>query len=224
MKLILDTGASLVSLSGPAAERTGLYLPPRPEARALSPGFDARYRLGVFDRLRLGPALFLRGIASVPLRESVGGTYAIVGCSVLARYRITFDFKRRRVRFEPAQRHGEIFSAAVGIGGRKYRLLVDSGATRVFLEPWAALELGLIDETEAARHDKKTESFRSGRITRIRLEDVTVAGRRFRDVPGGVVHTFGKGPGRPAGLLGFWAFGELAWTLDFLAKTIRVKE
>ncbi len=31
MKLILDTGASLVSLSGPAAERAGLYLPPRPE-------------------------------------------------------------------------------------------------------------------------------------------------------------------------------------------------
>lgn len=224
MKLILDTGASLVSLSGPAAERTGLYLPPRPEARALSPGFDARYRLGVFHRLRLGPALFLRGIASVPLRESVGGTYAIVGCSVLAHYRITFDFRRRRVRFTPAREHGEPFFAAVLIGKRKYWLLVDSGATRVLLEPWAALELGLIDRTEAARHDAKSESFRSGRSTRIRLPEVTVAGKTFRDVPGGVVHTFPTGEGRPAGLLGLQAFGELAWTLDFTAKTIRLEE
>ena len=120
--------------------------------------------------------------------------------------------------------HGEPFFVAVSIGKRKYLLLVDSGATRVFLEPWAALELGLIDTADAARHESKSESFRSGRSTRIRLAEVTVAGQTFRDVPGGVVHTFPKGEGRPAGLLGLLAFGELAWTLDFTAKTIRLEE
>ena len=222
MPLMLDTGASLVSLTGAAAEATDLYIPSRPETRAISPGFDARYRQGVFQSLRLGPARFGNGVALVPMRQARGGHYAIVGCSVLGRYRATFDFGARTVHLEPAAKAGAPFFVPVEIAGKTYWLLVDTGASRLFLEPWVALELGLIDKQEAAFHDTKSEAFRSGRITRTRLDSLRVAGREFRDFPAAVVHTFGTEFSR-GGLLGLAAFGKLAWTLDFSAKTIRLK-
>lgn len=222
LPLMLDSGASLVSLSGPAARAARLYLPRRPEERAISPGFDALYRMGVFDSLDLGGLRFGRGVASVPLRDAVSGSYGIVGCTVLGQYRVTFDFKRRTVRLEPGHGAGRPFFVPARIGGRTYWLLVDSGATRVYLEPWAALELGLISERAASSHGRKSDAFRSGRVTRIRIESMEVAGREFEDVAAGVVHTFGK-RGKPAGLLGLVGLGELVWTLDFAAQTIRVK-
>ena len=54
------------------------YLPAGRESRAISPGFDARYRVGAFLSLELGAQRFGRGVAVVPLRDSVGGRYGIV--------------------------------------------------------------------------------------------------------------------------------------------------
>jgi hypothetical protein len=230
--LVLDTGSSIPMLSGPAARAARLYVPPADPVRMMSPGFDARYRLGVFDTLSLGELEFGQGVASVPLREasSSRGAYGIVGCSVLGHFRVTFDFKARRVHLEPHRRpstHRPLFTD-VRIGGRSFLMLIDSGATRVFLEPWAARELGLISEADASRHAQKSESFRGGRRrATLRLETLEVGGRTFRDVRAGVVHTFGEERSdrgvRPGGLLGLAGLGEHSWTLDFAAKTLTVR-
>ena len=221
MPLILDSGASLVSLSGLAATATGLYLPPGKESRAISPGFDAVYRVGVFHSIMLDGQRFGRGIAVVPLRDRVGGRYGIVGCSVLGQYRVTFDFRRKMVRLEPTGQADPPLFVEVKIHGRPYRLLVDSGATRLFVEPRVARELDLITDREVAAHRKKSDTFRSGRVTAIRLETVEVAGRTFTDISAGVVHTFTEG--QADGLLGLVGFGKLAWTLDFKARIVRIR-
>jgi len=221
MPLILDSGASLVSLSGRAAEATRLYLPPGRESRAISPGFDAVYRVGVFDSILLDDQRFGRGIAVVPMRDRVGGRYGIVGCSVLGQFKVTFDFRRRKVRLEPNGEGAPPLFVTVKIHGRPYRLLVDSGATRLFVEPRVARELGLITDREVAAHQKKSETFRAGRVTQIRLKSVEVAGRTFTDISAGVVHTFAKG--RADGLLGLAGFGKLVWILDFKARIVRIR-
>jgi len=237
LPLILDSGASLVSVNGAAARATALYLPARAPVRMVSPGFDAAYRIGAFRSLSLGSLEFGRGIATVPTRESrtrdpghgLDGVYGIVGCSVLSHFRVTFDFVRNEVRLEPHGGPGDtgtLFTPVV-IGKKRYWMLVDSGATRVFLDPWAALEQGLIDAGEAALHEEKAAMFGGGRITPIHVPALEVAGRRFENVRGGVVNTFSgrkvREGFRPAGLLGLAGLGKLEWTLDFGARRIRVK-
>ncbi|MHC4957580.1 MAG: aspartyl protease family protein [Planctomycetota bacterium] len=225
MPLMLDSGASLVSLSGPAARAARVYLPPGREQRAISPGFDARYRMGVFDSIEVGPASFGRGVAAIPLKDRFGGRYAIVGCTVLGGFDVTFDFAGRQVTLvrRPGAASGPFF-ADVKIQGTTYRLLVDSGATRIFLEPWAARELGLISKREEKEHEGKSQTFRAGRVTRVRLEKIEVAGRVFEHVAAGVVHTFGdQTKNRAAGLLGLAGLGKLVWTLDFSAQKIRLE-
>jgi hypothetical protein len=234
LSLILDTGSDGILLSGSAARKAKLYLPPGEEAQAISPGFDARYRRGVFGELQLGPLHFGRGVASVPMKESrafgPASAYGIVGCAVLGRFRVTFDFKRREVRLE--EHGGEsargVLLTNVVLSGRSYWLLVDSGAARLFLEPWAALELELISERDARRHEGKEAALGRSRVTRVVLPTVEVAGRTFTDVRAGVVNTFGGAGGeegiRPAGLLGLAGFGELVWTVDFGARLIYIEE
>ena len=192
LPLILDSGATLCSLSGAAARTVKLYMPPGKESRAISPGFDAIYRTGVFRSLRLGEQYFGMGVAVVPLSDRVGGRYGIVGCTLLAQYRTTFDFERREVTLDPASGgRASPFFVNVKVNGKNLTMLVDTGATKVFLEPRVAVDLGLISKRDAAAHREKSEAFRSGRVTRVRLETVEVAGRSFEDVSAGVVLTFG---------------------------------
>ena len=223
MPLILDTGASICSLSGGAARAAGLYLPAGRESRTISPGYDARFRVGAFSSLRLGPQEFGHGVVLVPLRDRVGGRYGIVGCSILGQYRVTFDFKRREARLVPTGRTGKPLFVRVHINGRPCTMLVDSGATRTFLEPRVGLELGLITERDMERHRSKTDTFRSGKVTQVRLKTVKVAGKTFEDVSAGVVLTFGDRH-KADGLLGLVGFGKLSWTLDFSARTIRLND
>jgi predicted aspartyl protease len=228
MPLVLDTGTTSVILTAEAARHAGLYLPPAEPARLLGPGHVATARAGAFATLELGPNRLGPGLALVGVNRRPGdwmglGTkvYAVVGCSVLSHFAVTFDFKKEEVRLKPTGRAGytSFLCTTVQVNGRPYWLMVDSGATMVFLEPWAALELDLISPERAKRHEAKGGSLRDATFTRLTLDSVGVPGRIFRDVDGAVVNTFGERLSdegvRAGGLLGLRGFGNLVWTLDY---------
>jgi predicted aspartyl protease len=237
MPLLIDTGSTGVWISGEGARRCGLYVPPGKVIHATSPGFRNSARVGAFERLELGELRFGAGAATVPLAEPTGsgwtglgtGPHGIVGCALLSHFRVTFDFSAGLLRLEPHRLAGYVNSlwTRVEVNGRPFLLLVDSGASRLVLEPWAALELGLISGSQAARHASKAETARGARFTSVRLDSVKVAGRTFRDVKGWVALTFGSDPARDGersgGLLGLQVFGKLSWTLDFGARKLSVE-
>jgi len=106
---------------------------------------------------------------------------------------------------------------------RRILLLVDSGATTVFLEPWAAQELDLITADEAARHGRRARTLADALFTRVTLDRVEVAGHAFAGIDAAVVDTFGPivSPDfRPGGLLGLRGLGDLVWTLDYGTQTL----
>jgi len=235
MTLVLDTGTSAVVLPAEAARDAGIYLPPGAPADVVGPGHTGRNHLGAFTTIELGPNRIGAGVALVPEDDRPGrwmdlGTdrYAIVGCTVLSHFRITFDFKEREVRLVPtgaAPSGSPLFTAAM-VNDRKVLLLVDSGATTVFLEPWAAQELDLISADQAARHGRRARTLSDAIFTRITLDRVDVAGHAFTGIDAAVVDTFGPivSPDfRPGGLLGLRAFGDLVWTLDYGSRTLHIE-
>jgi hypothetical protein len=234
MVFALDTGTSAAVLTAEAARDAGLYLPPREPESVAGPGYVAADRLGAYATLELGPNRFGPGVATVAVNERPGrwmrlGTesYAIVGCAVLSHFRVTFDFAREEVRLVPTGRdgHAEPLFTRVEIHGKPYMLLIDSGATAVFLEPWVALELDLISPERARRHETKAGRLSDALFTRFTLDTVGVPGRSFRDVEAAAVDTFGGMQGRgfrPGGLLGLAGFGKLVWTLDYGTRTLHV--
>jgi hypothetical protein len=237
MPCVLDTGASHVALTGPAARAAALYVPEREPVQMVSPGYATSHRLCVFESLKLGPTVLAPGAATVSLGESAGRTwiglntptYAIVGGSVLSHFRITFDFARREVRLAPHGRSASPLAlwVPVEIHGRRYHLLVDSGATRPILEPWVAVELGLLSEEQARRHEVKAAAESKTRYSRLTLESLTVADRTFRNVRAASVRTFGDQPidGRKAGgLLGLVGFGRLVWTIDYGTRELEIED
>lgn len=237
MPLILDTGASHVALTGPAARAAALYVPERDPVQMVSPGYATAHRICVFESLQLGSTLLAPGAATVSTGESAGRTwigldtpsFAIVGGTVLGHFRITFDFQKKEVRLAP---HGKAATplalwVPVEIHGRRYHLLVDSGATRPILEPWVAVELGLLTEDEARRHEVKAAKESDANYSRLRLKSLTVAGRTFRNVRAASVLTFGDQPidGKKAGgLLGLVGFGRLVWTIDYGTRKLEIED
>jgi len=238
LPLLLDTGATLVTLSAHGAQEVGLYLPPGAAARVAAPGNRTRHRIGAFETLELGGLRFGPGAATIPesaayrFRPAGGGSraYGIVGLTVLGRFRLRFDFARREVRLDPSPGVGAAGSlwVPVEVSGRRYWLLVDSGAERVVLEPWVALELGLIEAREAKELSQPGEGFGRARRNGVRLPGLRVASRDFGPCRVWIVHTFGedypKGDFRPGGLLGLAGFGKLVWTVDFAARRLRVED
>jgi len=235
MPLVLDTGTSAVTVTAEAARDARLYLPRRHPVTSVSPGYVATIRECAFESLELGPNRFGAGVATVPLDERPGrwmdlGTerYAIVGCSVLSHFAVTFDFARKEVRLRPTSRpaYANTLFTSIGVNGKPFLLMVDSGATAVFLEPWAALELGLISPERAKRHEAKAGDASGALFSRFTLDSVAVPGHVFRDVEGAAVNTFGGETQeglRPAGLLGLKGFGDLVWTLDYGTRKLRLE-
>jgi len=236
LMLVLDTGASVVALSGAAARKTRLYLPPGKEVEAISPGYNPGYRRAVCDSIRLGALRFGRGVVGVPSREATGRapgglttrTWGILGCPALGRFVVRFDFRRHEVSL---RRHGgpagaPLFTEA-RVNGTRLWMLVDSGAGRTYLEPWAASRLGLLSERDRPRHTTKSAAFGRGHTTAIRLDRLGVAGQHFTDVRAAVVNTFGDivlpDGHKPAGLLGLAGLGERVWTIDFRRRRLHVE-
>ncbi len=236
MPLVLDTGTSVVTVTAEAARDAGLYLPARAPTLTGGPGYVSTDRLCAFASLELGPNRFGAGVATVPMNQRPGrwmdlGTesYAIVGCSVLSHFAVTFDFARREVRLRPTGRaaYTNTLFTSVVVNGKALMLMVDSGATAVFLEPWAALELDLVSPERARRHEARAGSASDALFSRFTMDSVEVHGRVFRDVDGAAVSTFGEKRAlegfRPGGLLGLKGFGDLVWTLDYGTKTLRLE-
>ena len=235
--ILLDTGSTAVSLTGPAADAGRVYLPRRGAVSVVTPGDESPHRLAAFESLAIGPFAFGSGAAAVAQRESssrtargwIGSRYAIVGSTVLSHFRVTIDFGRSTVRLE---RHGQAprpgtLLARVQLGEIRTWMLVDSGATRLGLEPWAAHELGLIDSVELERFAKRAGATGGGRRKTVRVDRMTVAGREFRRVRATVLNTFGKrkhGGRRVAGLLGLAGLGKLVWTLDYATRDLDVSD
>ncbi|MHC4548060.1 MAG: aspartyl protease family protein [Planctomycetota bacterium] len=238
MPFILDTGASHVALSAPAAREAEIYVSPREPVNMVSPGYAVSHRLCVFESLALGDLRFGPGVATLALGDTPGlrwaglgsKAFAIVGGTVLSRFRVTLDFRRREVRLMPhgQRRPAAALWTAVKFNGQPYWVLVDSGATRPILEPWAALELGLISKPRHRRHLVKGSSEAEAFYSQFTLDSVEVAGRTFRNVKAAAVHTFGTGPvsgaRTPAGLLGLQGFGKLVWTIDYGTRRITVED
>ncbi|MGQ0612602.1 MAG: aspartyl protease family protein [Planctomycetaceae bacterium] len=229
MDLLLDTGTSCLHLSGPAARRVPLHLPAGKPLSLHAAGYEALARAGAVESVELGPLRFGPAPALLEVNETLlraEPEYALVGCSILSHFRATFDYAGREVRLVPHGGPGScdpLFAKAI-IDGRPFRLMVDTGAKGVFLEPWAALELGLIDATEAERRKEGAGSRADVRFPAVILDRIAVAGREFRDVRARVVRVHqGEGPDGPAGLLGLSEFGPLSWTLDYDARRLTVE-
>jgi hypothetical protein len=235
MPLVLDTGTSVVTATAEAARDARLYLPARAPEKVGGPGYVSEDRLCAFASLELGPNRFGPGVATVPVDRRPGpwmdlGTrrYAIVGCSVLSHFAVTFDFARSEIRLRPTGRpaYTNPLFTEVTVNGRPYMLMVDSGATAVFLEPWAALELDLISEDRAKRHEARATDASDALHSGFTLDTVALPGQTFRDVRAAAVNTFGgqsRDGLRPAGLLGLTGFGDLVWTLDYGTKKLRLE-
>ena len=238
MPLIVDTGASHVALSGDAARESEVYLAPREPVTIVSPGYSTPHKLCVFESLDLGGNRFGHGVATISTGVAAGrrwanlgtGTFGIVGASILSHFKATFDFRRREVRLAPHGKPGFIHPlwAEVEVNGKPLRLLVDSGATRPILEPWAALELGLISADRARRHATKAPKESGTLYSRFTLETLSVAGRTFKNVSSAAVQTFGSRPlkdgARAGGLLGLKSLGKLVWTIDYGTRRITVED
>ncbi len=153
----------------------------------------------------------------------------VLGAALLSFYRVVFDFKRREVRFLPHDRPGrtDVLFVPVKINGREYHLLVDSGAAGLYIEPWVALELDLLDADEAEQLRKDADSLTKVRMTRVRVRRLDVDDRSFEDIGATVIRTFGtirtKTGRRPAGLLGIAGFGELVWTVAYDRMALKVE-
>ncbi len=235
MPFVLDTGTSVVTVTAEAARDAKLYLPARAPTLTGGPGHVSTDHLCAFASLELGPNRFGAGVATVPVNQRPGrwmdlGTesYAIVGCSVLSHFAVTFDFARKEVRLRPTGRpaYTHTLFTSIDVNGKPFMLMVDSGATAVFLEPWAALELGLISPERAKRHETRASSASDALFSSFTLDSVAVPGRVFRDVDGAAVNTFGgesRDGFRPGGLLGLKGFGDLVWTLDYGTRTLRLE-
>lgn len=236
MPFALDTGTSVVMLSAEAARAAGIYLPPGTAEPVIGPGHTGAFRPCAFSTLEIGADRFGPGIALVAVNDRPGrwmglGTdrYAIVGCSILSHFRVTFDFRKAEARLLPTGRaaHASPLFTRIEVNGKPFLLLVDSGATAVFLEPWAALELGLITPGEAKRHEERAGRLSDAVFTSFTLDSVRVPGRVFRDVDGAAVDTFGdrmpQEGFRPGGLLGLRGFGDLVWTLDYGTRTLSLE-
>ncbi|HEX5136981.1 MAG TPA: pepsin/retropepsin-like aspartic protease family protein [Planctomycetota bacterium] len=234
--LVLDTGTSAVVIPAEAARAAAIYLPPGDPTDKVGPGHTSPCRLGAFSTVELGPNRIVSGVALVPVDDRPGrwmelGTdrYAIVGCTVLSHFRVTFDFKKREVRLAPTglPAYATPLLTHVRVNGRLLLLMVDSGATTVFLEPWAARDLDLISRDQMTRHDRRARSLSDAVFTRITLDRVEVGGHAFEDVDAAAVDTFGplasSPPFRPGGLLGLTGFGDLVWTLDYGSQTLYVE-
>lgn len=236
-RFLVDTGASHVTLSAPLARKAHAYVPLSKPASAVAPGHRTRIYPAAARGLEIGP-LRVPVLQAVVREEQVyteslfssRALYdGVLGAALLSLYRVVFDFKRREIHFVPHDAPGrtDVLFVPVSINGRGYHLLVDSGAAGLYIEPWVAVDLGLLDADEAKQLRKDADSLKNVRMTRVKVERLEVDRRRFEDIGATVIRTFGtirtKTGRKPAGLLGIAGFGELVWTVAYDRMALKVE-
>ena len=236
-RFLVDTGASHVTLSAPLAKKAHAYVPPSEPTSAVAPGHRTRIYPAAARGLEIGP-LRVPVLQAVVREEQVyteslfssRALYdGVLGAALLSLYRVVFDFKKREIRFVPHDGPGrtDVLFVPVRINGRSYHLLVDSGAAGLYIEPWVALELDLLNADEAKQLRKDADSLTKVRMTRVEVERLEVDERLFEDIGATVIRTFGpietKTGRKPAGLLGIAGFGELVWTVAYDRMALKVE-
>jgi tetratricopeptide (TPR) repeat protein len=127
-RLVLDTGASGVVLSRPAAERVGLVrvtdgtVSGIGDNSKLSGGYRA-----IAERFRIGDVEYSDAVVNVAGQSFVGIEDGLIGSNVLSEFLITLDFAAGKLRLEPlpGYRPGQEFPDRIAIPQME-------SATRVF--------------------------------------------------------------------------------------------
>ncbi len=234
MPLLLDTGTTHVVVSGAAARDCELYLPPGRTVSLITPGYEARFRLGAPRSITLGGTVLSGGVAVVGEKESGlarrlglrAASHATIGAAVLSNFVMVLDFGKREVILEP--HGGEPFAGVlwteVVVNDKRCLMLVDTGANGIFLEPTFARSLGLIDQREVERHMKKAETAGAARFTPVQVKRVTIGGHTFEKVRAHVVNVVDNDGSLETlprgGLLGIAGLGPHRWTIDYAKKQL----
>ncbi len=127
-RLVLDTGASGITLSQPAAERVGLVRVTDTTVRGI--GDNAKLASGyraIAEHFRIGEVEYRDAVINVADQSFVGIEDGLVGTNVLADFLVTLDFGAGKLRLEPlpGYRPGQ------ELGDRSVSPQMES-ATRVF--------------------------------------------------------------------------------------------
>ena len=127
-RLVLDTGASGIVLSRPAAERVGLVRVTDATVRGIGDNskMTGGYR-AIAERFRIGDVEYSDAVINVADQSFVGIEDGLIGSNVLAEFLITLDFAAGKLRLEPLPGYhpGQEFPDRVAIPQME-------SATRVF--------------------------------------------------------------------------------------------
>jgi predicted aspartyl protease len=229
---IIDTGTTHLVISAAAARRCALYLPETPPITLLTPGYDAKFRIGAPESLELGGMRLEGGIAIVPETRSgvarrlgiESDVHATIGTAVLSNFNVVFDFGKRELVLAPHGREpfAGVMWTEVRVNGVGRLMLIDSGANGIFLEPEFARELGLVSESEARRLRNKADRAQSSRFGSVRIEELALGQRVFRDIHAHVVELMDQ-PDK-GGLLGIAGLGPHRWLVDYESKSLSLVE
>lgn len=232
MPCILDTGTTHIVMSGAAARACRLHIPRAPAIQLLTPGYTARFRMGAPETVEFAGNTFSGGVALVSERGSdlaqrlgvKGEVHATIGTAVLSNFLVTFDFKTREIELVPsaAAPFAGVMWTDVEINGIKKLMLIDSGATGLFLEPAFAFQLGLITKRKRDRLNTKGESFLQARFGAVKLNRVAFGPRVFTNVAAHVVKV--ADDDSRGGLLGIAGLGKHRWTLDYAQRRLLLSE
>jgi len=223
MPCIIDTGTTHVVVSAAAARACGLHLPAGAPVPILTPGYEARFRIGAPESIELGGMRLEGGVAIVPeMRSGIarrlgveGDRHATIGTAVLSNFDLVFDFGKRELVLEPQGREpfaGVMWTEA-RVNGKARLLLIDSGATGVFLEPEFAEELGLLGARAARQLRAKADRAGNARFGSVVIDELTLGSKTFMKIRARVVEVM-EHPDR-GGLLGIAGLGPHRWKVDY---------
>jgi predicted aspartyl protease len=101
-RLVLDTGASGIVMSRPAAERVGLARVTGATVSGIGDNskMSGGYR-GIAERFRIGDVEYSDAVINVADQSFVGIEDGLIGANVLAEFLITLDFGAGKLRLEP---------------------------------------------------------------------------------------------------------------------------
>ena len=246
--LLLDTGASGISISPKAAKRAGIEgLAEEPgEARGIgdrSPTTEYRLLAG---EVRVGDLTF----TNVPMKAFSTASIdadGLIGTDVFRRFLVTIDFPHRQMFLDPfeqlppdlpidaadtldpgfarAFRIGHLLTVPTSVNGSVGRLfLVDSGASR------NQIDVGFARETSQVYSDDRMKvkglQGEVGKVFRVRTATLVFAGFRYdaSDMSAFDMTKSGDDLGvRLSGLLGMEVLDQLRVTINYREGSVRFR-